>query len=465
MFVKENMSSSPFITTYTWNMMQLKKRYFSLILLLFLWGGCDRGGDPQPEPLQPDVYLLVSARVAHTNNEESINEDPNDFEDHVHSLAMLVFDSNTGAKVAEHFSTSIGSGSSTYVFTAKLKPGRRDFFFVANTPEMQAAMGAIVSKAQMDAFMGTLRDLDPIHYLGAANGNGFPMSREYLNQTISAGGTMTQPLPFKPSGEENVKLRRVVAKLDVNIEEGTENLEKIELFNANAHYRLAFNEAEPIQFYGPVTLRRVGASSQWLAYMPDAIVEPTKWWGNTGDPENRPINYFRLTTRGGLVYDIPIITHEAPIPAAQYLAFAKGELVDKPSYTIHRNRHYIYRIKTLPDKIEVKYSICDWNVVNNDTYMGYGYNVEVDDEGNITITNTMQNCAPHVVKLVAKNGAYFGNGVTNTEEEFTQLDDGASQTFKVNKDAVAIGSAYLEVYYNQEPGAAGVVPDKVFIKK
>ncbi|KKC51286.1 major fimbrial subunit protein (FimA), partial [Porphyromonas gulae] len=103
--------------------------------------------------------------------------------------------------------------------------------------------------------------------------------------------------------------------------------------------------------------------------------------------------------------------------------------------------------------------------VNNDTYLGYGYNVEVDDAGNITITNTMQNCAPHVVKLVAKNGAYFGADASATQVEFAQVEDGASQTFQVNKDAVAVGSAYLEVYYNQEPGTAGVVPDKVFIKK
>lgn len=445
--------------------MQLKKRYFALILLLFLWSGCDRAVDPEPDPLQPDVYLLVTARAAHTNGEESINMDMEDFEDRVHSLALLVFDTNTGEKVAEHFSSSIGSGTSTYVFTVKLKPGQRDFFFVANIPNMQTAMASIVNKSDMNHFMQVFRDLDPIHYLKATNDNGFPMSRVYPNQTVTLGGTITQPLPFNPSGENNVKLQRVVAKLDVNIEVGAENLQKIELCNANVHYRLIPNQAEPFQFYGPVELRRVGVTSQWIGYMPEAIVTQTKWWGNTGDVENKPINFFRLTTRGGLVYEVPIITHEGAIPAGQYLPFAKGLLADKPSYTVYRNRHYIYCIKTLPDKIEVKYSICDWNVVNNDTYLGYGYNVEVDDAGNITITNTMQNCAPHVVKLVAKNGAYFGADASATQVEFTQVEDGASQTFQVNKDAVAVGSAYLEVYYNQEPGTAGVVPDKVFIKK
>lgn len=446
-------------------MMQFKKRYFALILLLFLWAGCNKSVDSQPEPLKPDVYLLVTARAAHTNNEQSINIDSEDFEDHVHNLAMLVFDSHTGDKVAEHFSSSIGSGASTYVFTVKLKPGQRDFFFIANIPNIQAAIGSIANKTAMNTFMATLRELNPPHYLSASNDNGFPMARVYLNQTVSAGGTINQPLPFKPTGEENVKLERVVAKLDVNITEGAENLLKVELLNANRHFRLIVNDAEPNGYYGALELRRVGNTNQWLAYMPEAIVTSTKWWGNTGNSDNKPINFFRLTTLGGLVYDIPVITHEGTVPGGQYLPFAKAELPEKPNYTVYRNRHYIYRIKALPDKIEVKYSICDWNVVTNDTYLGYGYNVEVDEQGNVTITNTIQNCDPHVVRLVAKNGAYFGSQPANTSVEFTELADGASQTFKVNKDAVPNGSAYLEVYYNKLPGVAGVNPDKVFIKK
>lgn len=447
-------------------MMQFKKGYFVLILLLFLWTGCDKSVDSQPESLEPDVYMLVTTRVAHTLNEESINTDANDFEDHVHSLAMLVFDSNSGEKVAEHFSSSMGSGSSTYVFTTKLKPGQRDFFFVANMPNMHTALGAIVDKVAMEHFMQINRDLDPLHYLSANSNKGFPMSRVYLNQTVSTGGTFAQPIPFKPNGDNNVKLERVIAKLDVNITEGAENLQKIELYNANAHFRLVANGTEePVQFYGPVTLRRMGMGTapQWLAYMPEAVVSATKWWGNTGDVSNRPINFFRLTTHGGLVYDVPIITHEGIIPGGQYLPFAKGLLPSKPDYTIHRNHHYIYHIKALSDKIEVKYSITDWNMVTKDTYMGYGYNVEVDQDGKITITNTMLNCDPHQVTLVAKNGAHFGT-TGNTTQTFSQLADGASATYQVNRDAVAAGVAYLEVYYNRTPGA-GIVPDHVFIKK
>ncbi|KGN92310.1 FimB/Mfa2 family fimbrial subunit [Porphyromonas gulae] len=445
-------------------MMLIKMRYIAFAAFVSVLFGCNKGVEPQPDT-QPDVYLAVTARAAHTNGEESINMDMEDFEDRVHSLSMLVFDSGTGNKIAEHFTTTIESGVASYAFTTKLTPGQRDFFFIANMPGSQAAMSAIANKTDMHNFMNQVRELSATHYLGATDNSGFPMAREYRNQTVAIGGTPSNPIPFKPNGEENVKLIRVVGKLEINLTVGIDNLEKVELFNANRHFSLSSIQTPPTQYFGPIEMRRVQNANTFLAYMPEAIVEPTNWWGNTGDIENKPINFFRITTKGGIMYDVPIITHDNAIPGGQYLPFAKAELSQKPDYTIYRNHHYKYQVKNLPDKIEVKYSISDWNVVTNDTYMGYGYNVEVDDEGNITITNTIPNCDPHIVRLKAQNGAYFGTDATHTMVEFSQLADGATQTFKVNKDAVPVGSAYLEVYYNQVPGTAGAGPDKVFIKK
>lgn len=438
----------------------LKIKHIVFLSFLLILSGCNKETGPQT---QPDVFLSVSARAAHTNGEESINMDTEDFEDRVHSLAMLVFDSGTGTKIAEHVTTTIGSGESTYAFTTKITPGQRDFYFIANMPAAQAALSAITTKAEMDAFMQDVRELTAAHYLGASNEVGFPMARVYTNQTIASGGTASNPLPFKPNGESNVKLVRVVAKLEVILTEGVENLHTIELINANRHFRLLSVQTEPAHYYGTVTLKRVGTTNRWLAYMPEAYIPNTKWWGMAGNVNNQPINYFRITTKGGLVHDVPVITHDAAIPGVQYLPFAKGELAQKPDYMIYRNHHYRYQIRNLPDKIEIKYSITDWNVVAKDTYMGYGYNVEVDQDGKISITNTMLNCDPHQVTLVAKNGAHFGT-TGNTTQTFSQLADGASATYQVNRDAVATGVVYLEVYYNRTPGT-GIVPDHVFIKK
>ncbi|KKC51748.1 major fimbrial subunit protein (FimA), partial [Porphyromonas gulae] len=325
--------------------------------------------------------------------------DMEDFEDRVHSLSLLVFDSGTGNKIAEHFTPSIEGGVASYAFTTKLTPGQRDFFFVANMPGSQAAMSAITNRNDMLNFIRKARSLAASLYHGATNDNGFPMARVYLNQIITLGGTPSNPMLFMPKlengvEENNVKLLRAVAKLEVNITEGIESLKEIELINANRHFRLLSVPNEPSLFFWPVALKRVGTTSKFLAYMPEAIVDRSKFWGSTGNSANTPINFFRITTNGGIKYDVPIITHDGEIPGGLYWPFAKGELTQKPDYTVYRNHHYKYQVKNLPDKIEVKYSICDWNIVNNDTYLGYGYNVEVDDAGNITITNTMQNCAP-----------------------------------------------------------------------
>lgn len=222
-------------------------------------------------------------------------------------------------------------------------------------------------------------------------------------------------------------------------------------------------DEEPSQYADNVEMRRVAGKNIWLAYMPEAFVATGKWWGNMGNAANKPINYFRITDKDGLTYEIPIITNEGAIPGGEYLKFAKGGIAQKPNYTIYRNHHYKYEIKNLPNRIEIKYAVRSWDVVEKTTYLGYGYNVEIDDDGKLVITNTTQNCNPHVVHLEAKNGAYFGADPMNTSVQFTELADGASQTYQVNKEGVASGKTYLEVYYNKTPGA-GIVPDKEFKK-
>ena len=142
--------------------MLIKMRYIAFAAFVSILFGCNKGGEPQPD-VQPDVYLAVTARAAHTNGEESINMDMEDFEDRVHSLSMLVFDSGTGDKIAEHFTTSIGSGVASYAFTTKLTPGQRDFFFVANMPGSQAAMSAIANKTDMLNFMNKVHELATTH--------------------------------------------------------------------------------------------------------------------------------------------------------------------------------------------------------------------------------------------------------------------------------------------------------------
>lgn len=101
-----------------------------------------------------------------------------------------------------------------------------------------------------------------------------------------------------------------------------------------------------------------------------------------------------IETTNGTTYEVPIITHEGAIAGGNYLKFARGEETTKPDWQIFRNRRYVYTVKNLQN-IEIDYTIDPWTVVRNSLYMGYGYNVEVGEDGKVVIRNTIDACAPH----------------------------------------------------------------------
>lgn len=94
--------------------------------------------------------------------------------------------------------------------------------------------------------------------------------------------------------------------------------------------------------------------------------------------------------------------------------------------------------------------------------------VDVDSDGHIKITNTMDDCMPHKIRLIAKNGASFTMGGSTSTNEIvfgfdSDIDPGFapaklkaqySETFQVNSNSVVAGQPYIEVYYNKEPEQA-----------
>lgn len=471
-----------------------------LLAILMPITSCDKLIYDQPADVDsgPKVYLSVSTRAVKSEVEtrSSINQDVTLSEDRVHSLAMLIFDSSTGAKLGEYFrNDNFGSGEAAYAFTVELKPGKRDFYFVANIPATDLQSANITNRDAMNTFLNnSSRSMTEALYLGASETSGFPMARVYLNQEIMEGGTIYQPIPFKPKQydtEENkvivnftgygtverpcVELIRVVAKLEVILDNTSDlAISKIYFRNANRHFRLVEFETPPGEYYNDISrnseLRKLEGSSTYVYYMPEALFAPPTW---TSSGDNKPINFFTIITIDGIVYDIPIISDESTI-TTDYLSKAKGTYNGyTPNYNIYRNHHYKYVVR-IQQKIEIIYEVEPWNIMNKSTYMGYGYNVEVDDAGNITITNTIDDCMPHKVRLVATNGAYFGTpGTTTVEYGFSSTSDagyntskakaGYSESFQVNKEGVAFGQTYLEVYYNKVPGT-GITADKLFKK-
>lgn len=444
---------------------------YSIILLLAVilpFTACEPFIHDQPgeEPTgeAAKVYLSVSIQAARTGGLRTINEYAN-FEDRVHDLALLVFDAGSGEKVGQFFGEGIAKERTNYTFTVELTPGQRDFYFVANMP--MADLKDMDTKNKMDTYLKTFtegtfnRDLDTALYVGATDTEGFPMSRVYTNQEVTRGGTAMQPKPFLPvpvAGqpvEDVVRLIRVVAKLEVDFEE---NIDKI----ANVYYKNAFRQfslmAPEALSYTPVVYYTVSPPNSkgnplkpmgntFVYYMPEALMD-NPVWSATG---HQPVNYFVIETVDGTLFNIPIITNnQLDIPDGNYMKFATGNATTQPDYNIYRNHHYYYTVTNL-ENIEINYEVNPWNQVTKKLYMGYGYyvEVEVDEEtGTAKITNTVDACAPHKVRLVGKNGTKINGADTYTFEDDTP---GASSP-ELDLTGMPQSGAYLEVYYNQEEG-------------
>lgn len=427
--------------------MILKIRYILLLCLPVLLVACDsfiyeNQDETDKTTKGQEVYLSVTrAQAADT---ETINEDAADYEDRVHDLALLVFDSSTGEKISEYFDEAIPFTDKEKTFTLKLTTGQRDFYFVANMP--MAALKMIATKSLMDSYMSAFRDMETDLYLSAAESKGFPMSRTYLNQTVSEGGNIYQPKPFRPvvngTEENRVKLIRAVAKLEVVIEGASIGSGVKNIYYKNAYRQFGLiPDMYPatIGYYEDKLLKKVGNS--YLYYMPEAMMMNTNPVWSVSD--HKPVNYFRIETLDGKFYDIPVITDDRTITDTDYLAFATGQNTDKPDYNIYRNRHYYYVIKKL-QTIEIIYTIDPWTVKKSATYMGYGYNVNVDNDGNVMISNTIEVCDPHHVTLKAINGCTFSDAALTKEFIKTSPTDKEDYTLT----NIPQSGNYLEVYYN-----------------
>lgn len=426
-------------------------KYSILFGLIFGAVSCDKliydDLDEKPDA-EAKVYLAVT-RAAHTDGNESINKDEVDFEDRVHDMAMFVFDNASGDLVGEpYFESAIPLSDKSKTFVVKLTPGQRDFYFVANMP-MTADLTAITTRTALETYMKKTVDLNEDLYLNAKDDKGFPMSRIYHNQTITTAGTIYTPAPFKPDGEDRVKLQRVVAQLQVDID-GTEIGAVKNVYFKNAFRKFSLLEdgvmTSPEYYVETATNNALRKSANsYIYYMPEALMSTPVWTAT----DHKPINYFVIETTNDLTYEIPIITHEGTIADDNYLKFARGEQTEQPDYGIYRNRRYVYEVKNLQQELEIEidYVIDPWTVVQNSFFMGYGYNVGVDEDGNVTISNTVEACTPHDVRLETKDGFTFDGG--GTDRTFTNTDPTASASYKVIP-APSAGQAYLDLYYNDE---------------
>lgn len=425
--------------------MNSKISYILLASLIITFFSCYSNREEQEMSIAgQEVYLSINrAQAADT---KTINEDITTFEDRVHDLALLIFDSQTGIKINEYFDEEILLSDTEKTFTVKLTTGLRDFYFVANMP--MAALKTINNKSEMTTYMSTFRDLDINLYKGATENKGFPMSRVYLNQTITEGGNIYSPKPFQPtvdgSTEDHVKLIRAAAKLEVVLNGVLSNsgIKNIYYKNAYSEFGLMSNMyPSDTSYFHSESLTKIGNS--YIYYMPEAMMmDKNPNWSAT---DHKPINYFLIETLEGTFYEIPIITDKRTFSGTDYITFATGQLAEKPDYNIYRNRHYHYQIKNL-QTIEVLYTIEPWNIDKNTTYMGYGYNVNVSENGKIRISNTVKACSPHSIKVETVSPFIFSD--STTVKIFDNYDLNAYAEYTLERMPKTRDSIYLNLYYN-----------------
>lgn len=400
--------------------------------------------DVEEMPDEPVVYLNIQ-RV-HAAGVESFNADSDDYEDRVHDLAMLAFDASTGAKVCSHFDSNIPFTEKKAMFTVELTTGIRDFYFVANMP--MGALMAINTRAEMETYINTLLNLDENLYLHAMATKGFPMARIYKNQSIGPGGSVYTPQPFRPKNElgveeDRVKLIRVVAKLEVKFDGTADQMAVANIYYHNAHRQFSLNAVPALispAYYTDQPLKKVGNS--YLYYMPEAMMAAPSW-SLSGD--RKPINYFVIETISGTEYEIPIVSHNGTIAPGDYVKYAKGVFGGPVDYNIYRNRHYTFTVENM-QALEIMYQVQPWQEVKRELYMGYGYNVAVDNAGNIVVNNTIEACDPHSVRIETLGAFLFSDDTTF--KIFNSLMPAASGEYTLKSIPVDGDGDYLRVLYN-----------------
>ena len=306
------------------------------------------------------VYLSITRNQFAQGN---INQDKENYEDRVHNIAVLVFNSQTGELADAQFDPAISLAIENKAYLFELTPGDHDFYFIANTE--LTALHAISSVKEMEAYIEHFQLFDSALRTGATDQKGFPMAKIYRKESVAEGGTIVNPLPFLPNGEHTVGLVRTVAKVALHF---TGDLTQIESVNyVNAHQQFNFESAvntEPQ--LGNHILK--GSEGEYVFYTPECILESREW-----TTHQSIINYITVKLKNSnKLYQIPLVANGDY--AANYLKFARGLDLEsrlKPNYSVERNQYYKLSIK-LPSKpaadfevIKVKVLPWQWFDIHN----------------------------------------------------------------------------------------------------
>lgn len=384
----------------------------------------------------------------------------------------------------------------TYYMDIELMPGQYQLYLIANENN---AWTSGLSALQLET--ATLNDIFAIPSMQATDNNiftaywyrylpeqyfidaglpvptvepkGIPMVGVAENLNIVPGATYDNPTPIYPS----IELKRTLAKLEVYLKNTDNNgdlhpnaaryqFKDVELSGFNRAYNVFYG-------YNPSATMPIGSSNLSISIPVHTYDEGTGdyTYHQVGEPyhkagDSKLANRAFYSYLAEYQYPLNFLVHAEKlgetisyeIPIYQYVNSEKD-------YTIRRNHLYrIYCTLQGSGVIQVKYAVGDWEFKNLETVLGYGFQLVLD--GNqLNITNTMQACDPHTIKLqplgettlTIGGVTYKETDPTNKYAVFNKTENGATDTYTLAN--IPASGDYLKVYYNDN-----VEPIKTFTK-
>lgn len=385
-------------------------------------------------------YERLESSSLSANNQEAVlslnigtalsPQPQNSFEDKIEKVHIYILNSTSNKIVYQNTLTHI------LRLNVRLIPGKYDFYFIANsdqTPNLNNPKTGLDNLLKSRYRLPT--DLKTI-----------PMARVYRNQIITAGGTVGNPLPFKPQLDTESPLEpissygkdesapgfaalvRSLAKINIKFTGGkVSQIQQVSLIYGSDLYSLKELKADGSNISSNTISFKKNENDQFgPIYIPERVFEDKTVLGWKRDKENgidEPIGgvyYIKVEMKDKTIYKIPVISNEI-LPSDDYLAIARDK--DQADYNVKRNFIYDYEIK-LPienRELEIISLVNPWNVSNYTTnfdepnvrltYKNSAINnqqtLETNDQEPLIFKLNIKNANGAIWKLSLTNGADF----------------------------------------------------------
>ena len=395
--------------------------YLSLLALIcstLLSVSCQRmngGAVPDDDPSRITCLRFSMAGIKLPNaflreqgESPSIQADPNDYEDYVGELAVLIYKVGATDDRSMLFRSLFTTEQS---FLMELQPedgAKYHFCFVANYPESwKNTLEGLQTYSALKTTLQKLQNFQSQLYDGAVMSGTekslFPMARIYENQEIPTGGSVSTPKPFTPTTnsskplepvsnwyvspetgtkQQTVNLVRSSAKVSLNLTgDGVSKIKSIRIRNvATQHSFMETSKSTTValtdkQFKGSGSI--TGNSFKTKVYIPERLLGEASaslgWNKDSDEPIGTPC-YIEITMQSGVVHKIPVISNQntqnmTPGSEYTYLDVATGNVSSNHAdYSIVRNHHYQYDINVPADGkyLVINFKVMPWRLIESE---------------------------------------------------------------------------------------------------